>query len=43
MYWEDLNLEKRFSSFGAYSQSKLCNVLFTLELAKRFEGNLVKK
>lgn len=38
MNWEDLNLEKNFSSFGAYSQSKLCNVLFTLELAKRFEG-----
>ena len=30
MRWEDLNAERRYSTFGAYAQSKLANVLFTL-------------
>ncbi|XP_002032781.2 retinol dehydrogenase 12 [Drosophila sechellia] len=34
----DLNSEKSYSRIGAYSQSKLANVLFTRELAKRLEG-----
>lgn len=35
----DLNSEKSYSRIGAYSQSKLANVLFTRELAKRLEGS----
>ncbi|KAH8325219.1 hypothetical protein KR074_012217 [Drosophila pseudoananassae] len=35
---DDLNSEKSYSRFGAYEQSKLANVLFTRELAKRLEG-----
>lgn len=33
--FEDLQGERRFSGQGAYNQSKLANVLFTLELARR--------
>ncbi|KAH8275613.1 hypothetical protein KR026_011496, partial [Drosophila bipectinata] len=35
---DDLNSEKSYSRFGAYEQSKLANVLFTRELAKRLKG-----
>ncbi|KAK3872325.1 hypothetical protein Pcinc_022543 [Petrolisthes cinctipes] len=36
---EDLNFEKKYYSFfSSYNQSKLCNVLFTLELADRLKG-----
>ena len=36
---EDLNFEKmEYSSFAAYCQSKLCNILFTHELAKKLQG-----
>merc|ERR1712013_221268 len=39
MQWEDLNWERTtYSAFGAYSQSKLANVLFSAELARRLEG-----
>ncbi len=34
----DLQLEKTYSSWKAYSRSKLCNILFTRELARRLEG-----
>jgi NAD(P)-dependent dehydrogenase (short-subunit alcohol dehydrogenase family) len=34
----DLQLEKSYTSWKAYSRSKLCNILFTRELAKRLEG-----
>ena len=36
--FDDLHAEQRFSGFRAYSQSKLANVLFTNELARRLEG-----
>ena len=32
---ENLQSEKSFSTFGAYSISKLCNILFTSELSER--------
>ncbi len=34
----DLQSEKRYMSFGAYSQSKLATMLFTYELARRLAG-----
>lgn len=34
----DLNSEKNYNSVNAYSQSKLANVMFTRELAKRLQG-----
>ncbi|XP_070708749.1 retinol dehydrogenase 12-like [Pempheris klunzingeri] len=35
---DDINSEKSYDKKGAYSQSKLANVLFTRSLAKRLEG-----
>lgn len=34
----DLHRERRYSGLAAYCQSKLANVLFTLELARRLSG-----
>jgi NAD(P)-dependent dehydrogenase (short-subunit alcohol dehydrogenase family) len=34
----NLQAEKKFSTWGVYSLSKLCNLLFTLELAQRLKG-----
>jgi len=36
--FEDLQGEKRYSGYHAYSQSKLANVLFTYQLAKMLNG-----
>ena len=36
--FDDLQSEKNFSATKAYSRSKLCNVLFTRELARRLQG-----
>ncbi|XP_016957941.1 retinol dehydrogenase 13 [Drosophila biarmipes] len=36
--FDDLNSEKSYNEIDAYSQSKLANVLFTRELAKRLGG-----
>jgi NAD(P)-dependent dehydrogenase (short-subunit alcohol dehydrogenase family) len=41
MDFEDLQGEKKYSGYHAYSQSKLANVLFTYYLAKRLEGTRV--
>jgi NAD(P)-dependent dehydrogenase (short-subunit alcohol dehydrogenase family) len=41
MHWDDLQFERAYSSFKAYGQSKLCNILFTRELARRLEGTNV--
>lgn len=35
MNWKDIQLRKRYNCLRAYKQSKLCNVLFSLELKKR--------
>ncbi len=37
MHFDDLMLEKGYSGFKAYSQSKLANQLFTFELARRLQ------
>lgn len=36
--FDDLNSEKSYRGFTAYARSKLANVLFTYELARRLEG-----
>ncbi|MFP6655675.1 MAG: SDR family NAD(P)-dependent oxidoreductase [Myxococcota bacterium] len=33
--FEDLQAESDYTAFGAYGRSKLCNILFTAELARR--------
>jgi NAD(P)-dependent dehydrogenase (short-subunit alcohol dehydrogenase family) len=41
--WDTANLqaEKQFDGYGAYALSKLCNVLFTFELAAKLKGTHV--
>ena len=36
--FEDLQNRRRYSGFRVYGQSKLCNLYFTYELARRLEG-----
>jgi NAD(P)-dependent dehydrogenase (short-subunit alcohol dehydrogenase family) len=36
--FDDLQSEKRYSGFAVYGRSKLCNILFTRELARRLAG-----
>lgn len=35
IHWDNLGLEKGYTAFGSYAQSKLANVLFARELARR--------
>jgi NAD(P)-dependent dehydrogenase (short-subunit alcohol dehydrogenase family) len=39
--FDDLMAEKKYTAFKAYGQSKLANVLFTFELARRTQGTRV--
>jgi NAD(P)-dependent dehydrogenase (short-subunit alcohol dehydrogenase family) len=36
--FDDLQSEKRYRGFAVYGRSKLCNILFTRELARRWRG-----
>jgi NAD(P)-dependent dehydrogenase (short-subunit alcohol dehydrogenase family) len=36
--FDDLQNERRYSGFSVYGKSKLCNILFNRELARRIEG-----
>ncbi|MEW6718426.1 MAG: SDR family oxidoreductase [Chloroflexota bacterium] len=38
IHFEDLQMERRYSGWKGYGQSKLANLLFTYELARRLEG-----
>ena len=39
--FDDLQSEEAYHGFGVYKRSKLCNVLYTSELARRLEGRTV--
>ena len=39
--FEDLQLERNYGGYKAYGRSKLANLLFTYELARRLEGSSV--
>ncbi len=39
--FDDLHAEQRYTTFGAYGQSKLANILFTRELARRLHDTSV--
>lgn len=39
--FDNLNAEKGYKKYAAYSQSKLANLLFTYELQRRFETNQI--
>jgi retinol dehydrogenase-12 len=39
--FDDIELKQRYSGWKAYQQSKLANILFTYELARRLEGTKV--
>ncbi|MGK4003917.1 SDR family oxidoreductase [Sorangium sp. So ce1036] len=41
IHFDDLQLTSNWSSFRAYCQSKLANILFTSELARRLDGTSV--
>ena len=41
VHLDDLTLERGYTAFYAYAHAKLCNVLFTRELARRWAGQNV--
>lgn len=41
IFFDDPNLTENFSSWKAYSQSKLANVMFSYELARQLEGTSI--
>ncbi len=41
MHWDDLQAEHGYSAMGAYSQSKLANLLFTRALARRHDPTVL--
>jgi len=43
MHFDDLMMSGNYSGFSAYCQSKLANVLFTRELARRLSGQYTNR
>jgi NAD(P)-dependent dehydrogenase (short-subunit alcohol dehydrogenase family) len=41
IHFDDLNFKQRYTGMAAYPQSKLANVMFTYELARRLNGTKV--
>ena len=41
IHFDDLEYSQKYSTFGAYGQSKLANVMFTYELARRLTGTAI--
>lgn len=41
IHFDDLQLDRAYAGWGAYSQSKLANVLFTYELSRKISGSHV--
>ena len=41
IHFDDLQYERKYVPFGAYSQSKLANVMYTYELARRLAGTSI--
>lgn len=41
--FDDINHDNYYSSLAAYSQSKLANVLFSNELARKLQGNIMSQ
>jgi NAD(P)-dependent dehydrogenase (short-subunit alcohol dehydrogenase family) len=39
--FDDLQTEKRYAGFSVYGRSKLCNILFTRELARKLAGTRI--
>jgi NAD(P)-dependent dehydrogenase (short-subunit alcohol dehydrogenase family) len=39
LYFDDLQSAKKYSGFAVYGRSKLCNILFNRELARRLDGS----
>lgn len=37
--WDNLQMEKNYKPLSAYAQAKLANILFTVELARRFASD----
>jgi NAD(P)-dependent dehydrogenase (short-subunit alcohol dehydrogenase family) len=37
--WDDLQSERKYQAMNAYAKSKLANILFTRELARRLDGS----
>ncbi len=38
IYFEDVNLKKKYTFWRAYAQSKLANIIFTYELSEKLKG-----
>ena len=39
--WEDIGHKNKYSLFGTYNQSKLCNIILTYELARKLKGTKI--
>jgi len=39
MHWDDIQLSRHYGTLRAYEYTKLCNVLFTVELDRRLRGS----